>query len=216
MGEANQVYDTANAAKILAHEQATNLFYASGTRLTASNLRDSFHHVTVTHRSIASGGGVAAGRVNINTTSAVVWRSLVEGYELAPGATPFGTATKRTSAINTIANGIAESGSGKASFGPYTNVANFLGSSLLEAAVTGTNGITMAEFAAAMAPMLTVRSDTFRIRAYGEAVNLVDPLKIESVAQCEAIVQRTPAPAADALGRKFVVTYFRWLGPDDI
>ena len=40
--------------------------------------------------------------------------------------------------------------------------------------------------------------------------------KDEAVAYCEALVQRTPDPAADGTGRKFVVIFFRWLGPTDV
>lgn len=39
---------------------------------------------------------------------------------------------------------------------------------------------------------------------------------VEAAAYCEAIVQRTPDPAPNGLGRKFVVTYFRWLGANDL
>jgi hypothetical protein len=67
----------------------------------------------------------------------------------------------------------------------------------------------------ALGPMLTVRSDTFRVRAYGEAVNPADPSSIEALAYCEAIVQRTPEPMP-GFGRRFVITHFRWLGPEDI
>jgi hypothetical protein len=47
----------------------------------------------------------------------------------------------------------------------------------------------------------------------------LNPARIEAVAQCEAMVQRTPDlldAARPELGRRFVVTYFRWLGPADI
>jgi len=68
----------------------------------------------------------------------------------------------------------------------------------------------------AIGPLLTVRSDSFRIRAYGEAVNPVDATKIEAVAYCEAIVERTSESAPNGPGRKFIITHFRWLGPDEI
>lgn len=68
-----------------------------------------------------------------------------------------------------------------------------------------------------LAPVLTVRGDTFLIRAYGETV---DPLDngATSIASAygEARVQRMPQELSDGAGWKFVVTYFRWLGPDDI
>jgi hypothetical protein len=215
LGTAFQEFDTANAARVIAYEQATNLSYAAGAKLTAASLRDGFHHVTLTHRRV-NGGGYFAGQVNLNTTSAMVWRSLVESYETAPGAKPFGTATKRTQTINALAGGIAGSASGKPAHAPYGSVEAFLQSDLLASAVSGKNGIDPAEFAAALAPMLTVRSDTFRVRAYGEAANRVDPDTIEAVAYCEAIVQRTPYHVLGGAGRQFEVIYFRWLGLDDI
>ena len=48
------------------------------------------------------------------------------------------------------------------------------------------------------------------------AVNPTDPTKIEAVAYGEAIVQRTTGPASNGLGRKFIITYFRWIGSDEI
>ena len=71
-----------------------------------------------------------------------------------------------------------------------------------------------------VAPILTVRSDTFKIRAYGDAMNPADVgvagARPEAVAYCEAIVQRTNDDDPLGHGEKFVITYFRWLGPDDI
>lgn len=89
---------------------------------------------------------------------------------------------------------------------------------------------------AALDPILAVRSDTFRIRAYGEAVNPIrtnsdgTPL-VEGRAWCEAILQRFPEymdqsvnphawePATGrnlTYGRRFRVVHFRWLTPLDI
>ena len=67
-----------------------------------------------------------------------------------------------------------------------------------------------------MRPWLAVRSDTFRIRAYGDATNPADPARIEATACCEAIVQRGPEQLGAQFGRRFSITTFRWLGPDDI
>ncbi len=70
----------------------------------------------------------------------------------------------------------------------------------------------------ALAPLLTVRSDTFTIRCYGDAVNPVTG-KVESRTWCEAIVQRTPVgidSAAPSAGRRFRVIHFRWLNENDV
>jgi Tfp pilus assembly protein PilV len=98
--------------------------------------------------------------------------------------------------------------------------------------------LTQADIMTALAPTLFPRSDTFVIRAYGEAVN---PAKageanrgVEGRAWCEAVVQRYPdyvEPAADdaavlpenltselnkRYGRRFKVVSFRWLTALDI
>jgi hypothetical protein len=90
--------------------------------------------------------------------------------------------------------------------------------------------LTQGDILSAVGPVVAVRSDTFRIRSYGEAL---DPeSKIIARAWCEAVVQRQPefvdpsdAPetATDALkdinkafGRRFVVTSFRWLGKEEV
>ncbi|WPJ96119.1 hypothetical protein SH580_00200 [Coraliomargarita algicola] len=69
----------------------------------------------------------------------------------------------------------------------------------------------------ALAPLLTVRSDTFTIRTYGDSVNPVTGDVIRS--WCEAVVQRT-AEAIDstrpAAGRLFKVVSFRWLNEDEV
>jgi len=89
----------------------------------------------------------------------------------------------------------------------------------------------------ALAPVLFPRSDTFVIRAYGEALNpaiatTTGPVT-EGKAWCEATVQRIPdyfdsnedatvAPADltkelnQNLGRRFKVVSFRWLTRSDI
>ena len=75
-----------------------------------------------------------------------------------------------------------------------------------------------------IAPFIQARSDTFRIRSYGDAVNPVTG-KIEGRAWCEAWVQRVPqlmdeskdiADSADGLGRKFKIVHFKWLDESNI
>lgn len=82
----------------------------------------------------------------------------------------------------------------------------------------------------ALAPCMTVRSDTFTIRAYGESIN-PSTGKVEAKAWCEATVQRYPDPISGSssqpslselarpsskFGRQFRVTSFRWLNPSEI
>ncbi len=196
---------------VLIYEQLALLPTPAGP-LTPSVLQDNFHHVTLTARSVV-GGQSFAGTINLNTTSAIVWRSILETYNSAPGVTVIATASLTTKG-NAIANGMAASASGKSANGPFTSVAAFGSSALLAANLPAP--ITPGDFMTAIGPMLTVRSDTFRIRAYGETVNPVDPAKTEAIVYCEAIVQRIADPAAMGPGRKFMITHFRWLGPEEI
>lgn len=110
---------------------------------------------------------------------------------------------------------------------------------------TGAPGFLMqCDLLTPLAPSMSARSDTFRVRTYGEVRNPVTG-DINGRAWCEAVVQRTPefvdqadsnltdpskpttalgnatAPANtnatnQAFGRKFVIVQFRWLGPDEI
>jgi hypothetical protein len=104
--------------------------------------------------------------------------------------------------------------------------------------------ITQADLLLPLAPRMTARSDTFRIRSYGEVRSKVGS-EVTSQAVCEAVVQRVPeyvdpntdptnnepwdeafdplSPSASALnalnqqfGRRFKVVSFRWLASDEI
>jgi len=91
--------------------------------------------------------------------------------------------------------------------------------------------LTQADLLGLLAPMLFPRSDTFVIRAYGDAA-VPGPRRQERRAWCEARVQRLPTfvdvtqPAEtmpdhlnatnQTLGRRFQVVTFRWLTPADI
>ena len=83
----------------------------------------------------------------------------------------------------------------------------------------------------ALSPYMTVRSDTFTIRAYGESRNLSNN-RVEARAWCEAVIQRSPDPVLDPgntigdlkeltkpsskFGRTFSIVSFRWLSPNEI
>lgn len=91
--------------------------------------------------------------------------------------------------------------------------------------------LTQGDLLMALAPVITVRGDTFRIRAYGESRTKEG--KVNAKAWCEAVVQRTPEylDTADSpelktedleeeanrrFGRRFVITSFRWLSPEEV
>jgi hypothetical protein len=141
--------------------------------------------------------------------------------------------------------------------GPFRSLEEFLGpapefggKSLLEEAIAGaapvdeprindpsivsqfsSQWLTQGDILSLLAPVLFPRSDTFLVRAYGDAVNPVTGA-IEGRAWCEATVQRFPEfldasqPAEtspDVLnltnqtyGRRFQVVAFRWLTSADI
>jgi hypothetical protein len=101
-------------------------------------------------------------------------------------------------------------------------------------ALTGSTGagapgaISQGDLLSVIGSFVTVRSDTFTVRTYGDAR---DPDgKVVARAWCEATVQRFPeyldsADAPEALaaseanvrfGRRFEVISFRWLSPDEI
>ena len=88
--------------------------------------------------------------------------------------------------------------------------------------------LTQGDVLQVLAPVLTARSDSFVIRAYGESKN--DAGVVIARAWCEAVVQRTPQPLdpddtglnpedpgeVGDFGRRFIITGFRWLRPEEI
>jgi hypothetical protein len=90
--------------------------------------------------------------------------------------------------------------------------------------------LSQADVLSVLGPVLAARSDTFLVRAYGDAVNPVTGA-MESRAWCEAVVQRVPdyvdpadPPEAVAgltetnatFGRRFEIVQFRWLTPEEV
>ena len=98
---------------------------------------------------------------------------------------------------------------------------------------TGTPGwLTQADLLTALGPFITVRSDTFTIRAYGEAKDTEG--KVLARAWCEAVVQRVPdlldpdpndnatelpldlTPVNARFGRRFEIISYRDLAEDEL
>lgn len=198
-----------NLARVEAYAQ---LAYVPATPLTPGQLQSNLHALGRTHRRVA-GAALSAGLLNVNSISARYWRGVGATYNRFRPADPLGITL--TTFANRVRDNFAAAGSaGKSAGGPFLTVDAFLDSPLLDTVLQG-SGVTPAEFRDAMQPWLATRSDTFRIRAYGEAVNPADATRIESTAYAEAIVQRVPDGLV-GFGRRFEITYFRWLGPDDI
>jgi len=88
--------------------------------------------------------------------------------------------------------------------------------------------LTQADLLARLGPSLAVRSDTFRVRAFGEVLNPNDSSIVEAKAFCEAIFQRVPeadveegSEAGDntewnGLHREFKLVEFRWISPQEM
>ena len=91
--------------------------------------------------------------------------------------------------------------------------------------------LTQGDLMMALAPVATVRGDTFKIRAYGEATS-ADGNTVTASAWCEVVVQRLPEfvdptnPPETAIasasninqifGRRFNIVSFRWLSREEI
>jgi hypothetical protein len=215
----------AKLPQAISYEQLSLLPTPALAALTPSVLQDSFHHTTLTaYRLIPQSPDVLrrAGVFNINTNSAIAWRGILETYNTTSPGPPLAAVSMGTSSITSlpsrIANNLAAAiATGKAANGPFTTVDSFANSALLSSALTASgSGVTPAQLIAGIGPLLTTRSDTFRIRGYGDTLDAVDQTTVQAAATCEAIVQRISEPAPNGLGRRFVIVYFRWLGPDDI
>jgi hypothetical protein len=90
--------------------------------------------------------------------------------------------------------------------------------------------LSQADVLAVLGPVLTARSDTFLVRAYGDSANPATSV-VEGRAWCEAVVQRVPdyVDAADPpeaaaglretnriYGRRFQIVRFRWLSATEV
>ncbi|HEY4246506.1 MAG TPA: hypothetical protein VGM64_06585 [Lacunisphaera sp.] len=185
------------------------------------SLSSSFHSLTRAHYTLTGTapngtprpGQYVVGAFNINTTSEAAWRALLEFPDSDHSALSL-TTPRSLSAARQIRDFIAARGR------PFDSVTDLINSTIIQQAFDAASpkitAITQADFFNELLPVLTTRSDTFRIRAYGDVLDPVDHSTIRASAWCEAIVQRSPDMAPDGLGHRFTVTYFRWLGPGDI
>ena len=186
--------------------------------VTGFTLSEAFHSLTRSHFALQSTaakgtprpGQYVIGAFNINTTSEAAWRALLETNDPY-----FRLSTARSlSAARQIRDRIA------GHLHPFASVDELLNSAIIQQSFDNASPkvttVTESEFIAELRPILATRSDTFRIRGYGDTLNPADHTTIQASAYCEAIVQRTPDSAPNALGQRFIVTYFRWLGRDDI
>jgi hypothetical protein len=166
-----------------------------------------------------SGAGLQPGLFNVNTTSADSWAAVLRTYDANRSSDSAELGARVFTLASTLTGNFSGTSlaGGKTSGGPFRSVGAFWASnivkdSLIEAGITD---ISQDEIQTAISAILAVRSDTFKIRAYGDATDPVDGA-IKAKAYCEAVVQRTPELINSKLGRRFVIAYFRWLGPDDI
>lgn len=146
--------------------------------------------------------GVGAGRLipgsfNANSRSQTAWNAYLDGMTLT---------VSRAATYAAIRDAAR----------PFRSLADFEAKLAANTTVGAANA---ASIATRLAPALGVRGDTFLVRAYGDALNLAsqpgDADYVVASTYCEALVQRTPA-GVGAFGYRYVVVYFRWLGPDDI
>ena len=208
------VPSAATNAKIISMEQI-------GVAITGFSLSRSFHSLTLSHRALGStaGSGIprpgsyVVGAFNVNTTSEAAWRALLE---FPDSSSPYFelSSTRTLSAARQIRDRIA------ARAQPFSSVAELRSSGIIlesfDNASPKVTTVTQEQFLDELAPILATRSDTFRIRGYGDTLDPVDQTTVRAYAFCEAIVQRTPDSAPGGLGQRFIITYFRWLGRDDI
>ena len=189
-----------------------------------ASLKSRFHAYAAKCFWVDGSGNMQAGLFNINTTEEDAWAAVLRCYEAAraTGQPVLSSENAADLAGSLVGNFSRSTGSAKVRYGPFRTVdafwdSNIMQDSLDEEEITT---VTQDDIRIVLTPLLAVRSDTFRIRAYGDAMNPADAglagATPESVAYCEAIVQRTTEDDPGGNGKKFVITYFRWLGPDDI
>jgi len=190
----------------------------------STNMKVRFRSYT-TRAHWVEGSALVAGRFNVNTSNPISWEAILRAYENArdPSQLALNAANAQVLAERLAANiGPKQWGNAKPQMGPFFSLDAFWDSDLVQDSLddAGITILTQDDLRSVLWPILAVRSDTFRIRAYGDSRNPADATDPntppQATAYCEAIVQRTPR--TDPLGRglRFEVIYFRWLGAEDI
>ena len=188
-----------------------------------------FHGLTVRHLALTStierGAGPStsayvSGLMSLNHLNAATWRAILMAIQGASPYQPVLNFRSRDLALSREIVAILRSrGTPFISVNEFQS-ANVIQQALLSVGLTNVEDPTETDTLDLIGPVLATRSDTFRIRAYGNAINPADAAVAgatpDAVAYCEAIVQRTNEDDPLGNGKKFVITYFRWLGPDDI
>lgn len=83
----------------------------------------------------------------------------------------------------------------------------------INSAMVSPVSLNQANILQAVAPAMSARSDTFKIRSYGESIDVSGTI---NRAWCEATVQRMVNHRTTGDARQFEVLNFRWLSPDDV
>jgi len=190
----------------------------------STNMKVRFRSYT-TKAHWVEGNGLVGGRFNVNTSNPISWEAILRTYENArdPSQPALSAANAQILAERLAANiGLKEWASAKPRLGPFFSLVAFWDSGLVQESLddAGITTLTQEDLRSVLWPMLAVRSDTFRIRAYGDARSPADAEDLttrpQATAYCEAIVQRTLRPDPLGNGLRFEVIYFRWLAAGDI
>jgi len=190
----------------------------------STNMKVRFRSYT-TKAHWVEGSALVGGRFNVNTSNPISWEAILRAYESArdPSQPALSAANAQLLAERLAANiGPKQWATGKPHLGPFFSLAAFWDSELVQDSLddAGITTLTQDDLHSVLWPMLAVRSDTFRIRAYGDARNPADAgdpnASPQATAYCEGIVQRTPLPDPLGNGLRFEIVTFRWLGPEDI
>jgi|GEM_PF-1985191 len=182
-------------SRLIVTDQALLISGIGATKLTSM-----WPQVTANSRIGVSSSGDVVGAFNVNSPFDIVWEAVLAAVDPVPDILAVIAAIKTT-------------------IRPFLDLKDFetkLGLKL------GAGGADEAKrIRTALGPILTVRGETYYIRAYGETINPLvkspdsdsDSDYVKATAICEAMVQLTVQPSGASV---FNIVYFRWLNLDAI